>query len=327
MMKKVFLATGLILVCAAGLWYFGLSSRWTNRITPGWEWASNTIGTVAWADFETGIYPDDSQVTFNKRLIHPVGPAAQSGGLLLEDVYTTIDPSTGEVTWESVYAAPVDPKTGAHLQQEYAGDQFVFPRNVEKKPYNIRYSSYKGLPLTFQGQEAVEGLQTYLFSYKGAAEYTEAYQGTEGYEGVEVEPGQEIRCTDDQFTVKLWVEPVTGEIVKYDEGCPSGDSVFDIASNEELYPLSRWTGASAGDDVVLRASQISRQRAQYFWLGLYIPLILLLAGLLFLGLGALMKRGPHDQPEDQPDQPEDQPDHQPHHQPLPANQPADTGPE
>jgi hypothetical protein len=222
-------------------------------------------------------------------VIRVVSTAEQLGGVVLEDRYTTFEPDTGMVTWEYIYSAPVDPKTGLHLQAEYEGDYFVFPRNVEKKTYNMRFSTYEGLPFAFQGEEEIEGLLTYVFYYKGRGEYTESYASTEDYEGVDVEPGQEIKCRDDQLTGKLWVEPVTGEILKFDEACSSGDSVYDIASGEELYPLSRWTGTSSGNGVVERANRIRQQRTQILWTTRYSSLLLLLGGVVALGTGVVTK--------------------------------------
>lgn len=289
MKKKILLTIGIVLIVAAGLWYFWLDQGWTQRIPNGWKWESSSVGTQAWADYETGEYPAEDSINFYTRLIQVVSAAEQPGGVVLEDRYTAFEPETGEVTWEYIYSAPVDPKTGRHLQTEYAGDYFVFPRNVEKKTYNMRFSSYDGLPFAFQGEEEIEGIPAYIFYYKGRGEYTEAYAGSEDYEGVTVEPGQEIKCRDDQLTVKLWVEPVTGEILKFDEACPSGDSVYDIASGQELYPLSRWTGTSAGNDVIERANRVRRERMQILWSTRYIPLLLLVGGVIALGIGLVIK--------------------------------------
>lgn len=110
-----------------------------------------------------------------------------------------------------MYRAQVDPQTGAHLQKEYLGDYYIFPRFVEKKTYKFRNNYVKGVPLEFKREEEVAGVQTYLFAYQGYGEYTESYAGTDEYPGIKIPPGQEIRCDDDQFSFKAWVEPVTGE--------------------------------------------------------------------------------------------------------------------
>lgn len=289
MTKRILLAIGTVLIAFAALWYFWLGQNWTQRIPNGWEWTSSSIGTQGWADYETGEYPAEDLVNFYSRSMQVISDAGQSGGVILEDNYTTFDPATSVVTWEYIYSAPVDPKTGEHLGAEYRGDYFVFPRNVDKTTYNMRFSTYEGLPFAFQREETLEGMLTYVFYYKGRGEYTESYAGTEEYEGVTVEPGQEIKCKDDQLTGKLWVEPVTGEIVKFDEGCASGDSVYDIASGEELYALSRWTGTSAGDDVIQRIDRIRGQRTQYLWMARFLPLLLLLTGMILTGVGFVIK--------------------------------------
>jgi hypothetical protein len=202
----------------------------------------------------------------------------------------THDVATGQVTYEYSYHAPVDPRTGAHLKEEYRGDYFLFPRNVEQKTYKMRFSYLKGIPVVFQREDDVEGLATYLFTYRGRGEYTESYVGTTQYPGIKVKPGQEIKCADDQFIFKAWVEPVTGEIIRIEESCNSNDYFYDIATGKQLEVVDRWGGETAGDDVVRRVETVSRERARLLRTTHYIPGGLFVAGLLCFGLLMLPKR-------------------------------------
>jgi hypothetical protein len=198
--------------------------------------------------------------------------------------------NTGKNVFEYVYHASVDPRTGAHFRKEYQGEYFVFPRNLEKKTYKLRFSYLKGIALSFQGEEEIENLNTYLFSYRGRGEYTESFAGTEEYPGLKFEPGQEVQCLDDQFVFKAWVEPLTGEIVKVEEGCKSGDYVSDVATGRPLYPLARWSGVMMGDDIFRRAEFTRRERGKYLWAALYLPCLFLSTGALCLGVGVFPKK-------------------------------------
>lgn len=290
MRKKIFIAAGLALLCLAAVWQFALVPRWTERIPAGWQWESDFIGFNAYPDPQTGQMPENELTGTYTHAITIVANTRQPGSLELDDRFLIHDVVTGNVTWEYNFRAQVDPRTGAHLKEEYRGDYFLFPRNVERKTYSMRFSYLKGIPVVFQREEEVEGLTTYLFTYRGRGEYTEAYAGTAEYPGTKVQPGQEIKCADDQLVFKAWVEPVTGEIIKIEENCNSNDYVYDIATGKQLEAVDRWGGETAGDDVIRRVKTVSRERTKLLWTRRYIPFGLLLAGLLCVGFVMLPRR-------------------------------------
>jgi hypothetical protein len=269
-------------------WQFGLSARWIQRIPPGWSWQANFVGINTLPDPTTGQFPGKDATAVYERTIRALQESA--GEMSVEDTYLVRDLNTGQKTYEYIYRAAVDPRTGAYLQSAYRGEYLVFPRQVEKQTYALRTSYLKGIPLAYQDEDTIEGLRTYHFAYQGRGEYTESYAGTADFPGVPVAPGQEIKCADDQFIFQAWVEPVTGEILKVDESCFSGDYVFDVATGQALYPVGRWGGFTAGDDIIERADQIRQQRTRYLWATRYLPALLWGAGLLSLGVGIVKLR-------------------------------------
>jgi hypothetical protein len=285
-MKQKAFIIGAILLIASAVWFFALAPRWTHRVPLGWSYVSSFIGISTWADSETGTFPDQDVLNTYERSISALSENATDDSIMLEDSYITRDLETGAVTWKAVFMAPVDPKTGSHLSDEFRGAYFVFPRNVEKKPYVITSNYIRNVEFIFDGEEVLEDIQVYRFVYQGTLNYAFSYASTEVYEGIDVEPGQEIKCWDDQLVEKLWVEPVTGEILKTLESCLSGDYVYDLATGAPIYPLARWAGESAGDDLQERAAFIRAERAKILWLSRYIPSLLFISGLIFLGLGA-----------------------------------------
>jgi hypothetical protein len=274
----------------SALWRFALSPGLTQRIQPGWSWQSHFIGSNTYPDSLTGEFPEKDTIGNYERLIKIIPTGQESSGVKLQDSYLVRDEALKKVVWEYIFEAMVDPKTGAHLNKNYSDEYFVFPREVEKKTYKLRYSYLKGIPVAFQREEQIEGVNTYLFSYKGRGEYTESYLGTDEYPGIEVKPGQEIKCRDDQFLFDVWVEPVTGEVIKLDESCYSGDYVYDIASGKAIQAVSRWGGVTAGDNVIQRAAEVLEARTKYQVTNLYVPLILLVGGLAFLGVGLYSRK-------------------------------------
>lgn len=289
MRSRWLLALGLCLLAAAGLCYGLLVPRLCQRIPPGWKWEARFVGSTSYPDEKTGQFPEKDSLSIYERSIEVVDDSLRPAAVVLEDRYTIYERATRKVIWEYIVRETVDPQTGAYPQPEYQGDVALFPRNTQQQIYSLRFNYLKGVPMRFEEEERVEGLDTYVFAYKGRGEYTESYAGTPAYPGVKVEPGQEIKCADDQFSIRVWVEPVTGEIVQMHERAPSGDWIYDIASGARIAPVLRWGGSTAGDDVVRRAEWIAAERTRLLWWCNYLPALLGGTGLL-CALLALRRR-------------------------------------
>lgn len=274
------LALGLALIALGVLWTYIASPYWKQRFPDGWGPEFNFIGISTVPDLETGQFPPTDSTGLYQRVFKVIARSADA--VTLQDHYIIRDPASGEITYDYTYEAEVDPLTGAHLDPQYQGDYYLFPRGVEKKTYRIRHSFLEGIPLAFQFEENIEGLQSYLFSYLGPAEYTESYLGLEDSLGRRVEAGQEVRCADDQFRLDMWVEPVTGSVLKIDESCYSGDYVYDLATGDTLFPVLRWGAVTAGDDVQARSDIVRNERMRYLWATRYLPLALFGTGLIYL---------------------------------------------
>lgn len=206
-----------------------------------------------------------------------------------EDRNVIRDAVTGAVTWEYIYQADVDRLSGQHVDALHKGDFWVFPRNVDSgSEYRWRQGYVEGLPLRFEAEETVAGVRTFVFAYEGAAEYTTSYAGSDAYEGVAVEPGQEIRCSNDEFWFRVWVEPLTGEIVRLSEGCMTGDSIYDRATRQIVAPVARWNGLSIESDALLHWIRGERRRV-LLWT-VWIPGILAAIGAGAFGLAVFAGR-------------------------------------
>jgi hypothetical protein len=285
MKKKILIVVGLALIACSGIWKFAVAPKWTERLPQGWSWKSRSIATMILPDPVTGKLGGGETIATPYVLEGSViDESERPAAIVVKDRYTAYDAATDTVVWEYLQSGRVDPKTGRHLDPKHNGDYFVFPRNVEKKTYSIRYSFLKGLPLEFQKEETVQGLRAYVFAYKGTIEYTDTYAGTPDYPGVKFEPGQEVRCADDGFVFKTWVEPVSGEFIKLESSCYAGDYLFETATGKKLSPLQIWGGVTAGDEVTTRVQALMQTRMRLLAISLYIPGLLLLAGLVFAGL-------------------------------------------
>ncbi|MEN9933936.1 MAG: hypothetical protein RLZZ387_515 [Chloroflexota bacterium] len=290
MNRKWLIVIGLLMLCAAVLWHATVSARLSPRITPDWSWSARFIGVSTYPEPATQRLPERDVTGVYERLIRAVPSTFTPASVDLVESYTIRAALTGSVLYQHRYSATVDPHTGQHLDQRYQGEYFVFPREVQRGTYRLRAFRLNGVPLSYQGDEIVEGLETYRFAYTGRAAYTEVYDSPGQFASVAVEPGQEIRCRDDQFSIQVWVEPITGEIVRRSEACPSGDYIYAIGGDEPLTPVLRWSGVTTGDDVIRRVASVEAQRDAYLWGTYYVPLSLLVGGLLLLLLALLPER-------------------------------------
>lgn len=157
------------------------------------------IGVESSPDETTGQFPAKDTTLIYERSMRVVDASPHADAVWVEDRYAVRDPMIDKKVREYNFQAQVDPWTGVHLRPEYHNEVWVFPHWVEKKTYALRNNYLKGTPLSLQREETIEGLSTYVFAYNGRAEYTESYSGTAGYADMKVEPGQEVRCGDDQF--------------------------------------------------------------------------------------------------------------------------------
>lgn len=279
MRKSLLAAAGLL--AAAAVVRFAVAPRVLERLQPGDEWHAEFIGVMAVPDEKTATFPPATSARYSRRFMAEAEP--RPGTIAISDSYTITDAETGKITYQFVHRDTVDRRTGRHMDEGHAGDVYLLPRFAAKTEYRLRASYLEGVPLRFEDEETIAGLDTYIFSYRGFVEYTEAYVGTPDYPGLRLPPDHEIRCADDQFVYRVWVEPVTGDVVKLQENCLSGDYVFDRASGRRLTPVLIWGGETAGDDVVRRAESIRAERTRILLATRYVPGGLLIAALVVLG--------------------------------------------
>lgn len=262
---------------AALVWHLTLGQTLIQRIPPGWAWRSSYIGFLTYPDSKTGRFPEGNDPGLYDRIM-AVQSEDRPGSVTIRDAMKIVEPRTGATVWEYIAEFEVDPKTGRHLKPEYRDDYIVLPQNLEPGTYSLRTNYVEGIPLKFTRRDQIEGLDVYLFTYKGRGEYTESYAGTDEYEGTTVPPGHEIKCADDQLEFLLWAEPITGEAVKIREGCHPGDYIYETATGRQVEPVLRWAAETAGVDVVRRAEAI-RDRIIELRVARYAPF-----GLAGLGL-------------------------------------------
>lgn len=278
-MRKPFLFIGIGLIAAAAIWQFGLSDNMTHRYPDGWRYENDSLNTAS--DPDPGLpggWPEghsvrDDPISLANRVVTANAENAPAGMVEMTDHYVTSDPVTNAVTWEFESTIIVDSVTGQIETDDGSVAYYFFPRNLEKTAYTVYDVS--SLPVSFQGEEELAGLSTYVFAFHGDIDDTETSY-------IPLEPNQRVFCFD--YDHVYWVEPRTGEIVQAEFWC-EGDWVVDIDTNERLYPVTRWGGQTSGDNLIRQVAHIKSELNRLNWLTLYIPLLLLLGGVVVGGAG------------------------------------------
>ena len=283
-MRRSYIFAAIALAAFAAVWHFSLGSRWTMRVPRNAVFATHYVGTQTNADSKTGFVPEEDALSTYERILRVKDAADWPRSVILQDKYSVRNIVTEAIDFAYITTERVDPETGAWVNGPYKGDIVLFPRNVQQRTYTMRSNYLPGVPLKFSGVREVGGLKTYLFSYQGPIEYTAVYAGTPESPGVKVPAGQEIRCADEQFYYRIWVEPSTGIQVQVQEGCLSGDFIYDKVTGSKISAVDRWNGVSAGANLSSEITDIYNARRVYLS-ALYLPGILLIGSLAVLAVG------------------------------------------
>ena len=284
-MRRPYLLAASVLAVVTVTFYFSVSARAAMRMTRDSDVSTKYFGTQTYADPESGLVPAQDQFGAYERRQRIVDARDWPRAVLVEDRYVVRDLGNGSVLFDYTTRERVDPRTGAWAAEDHKGEIVVFPRNTEKRTYVMRSNYLEGIPLRFVGEDDVGGLDTYIFAYRGPINYTTAYKGTAEFPGVPVDAGQEIRCSDDQFYYRTWIEPTTGIAVKVEEGCRSGSYIYDAATGKRIRAVDRWTGAAAGADLARRVSEVHKERELLLLYTRYIPAFFAALSVLLLLLG------------------------------------------
>jgi DUF3068 family protein len=283
--RRSYLLAAIAFLALAAVWHFSVAPRLTIRVPKNAIFVSKHAGVQTNVDPKTGTIPERDVLTTYDRVIGVVDTADWPRSLVVSDRYTARDSQTGAINFEHAVDERIDPRTGAWADGPYKGQIVFFPRNVQKRTYIVRSNYVASVPVKFSGVQDVGGLETYAFAYKGPMDFTAAFAGTPESPGIKVLAGQAILCADDQFYYSTLIEPRTGSQVHVEEGCPSGDFVYDKATGKKVAAVDRWSGVTTGNDLAARIAEVYKARRAYMFETVYVPAILLMgaAGILALG--------------------------------------------
>jgi hypothetical protein len=152
---------------------------------------------------------------------------------------------------------------------------FLFPPHISRSDFNFWDPMFIGARhATFERMDTISGLSVYVFKYSGIG-----MDETAGYTYLPDVPELYHTLTDGQGT--LWIEPLSGVLVDYEE---QGTSYFvNTLSRERIASFYEWSDRYTPDtrtnQIALARTSLLRIMAIEIWL----PGGLALAGLIFLG--------------------------------------------
>jgi hypothetical protein len=268
--QKIFLALFVLFLAVIPVWLYlvvpellklpGDYSSHTNF------WGTENVYNVDSNDFEGEEIVQVARRVTTKEL--------DNDKIKLNDFFSSAY-SNGEIFYKTDQDFVVD-RTTKKIQDTEV--HFEFPRNVEKEEYATWfYYLSEPFKVKFEQEEKILNLGTYLFSYELEFDATPGFRDAdplvpEMYNVKEVPSG------------KIWVEPITGIIVKLaDEGTDYYvDKVGSVITAPIVAPTFRWTAEYTSDTVAnqVRLAQNEKQKIQLY--EIWIPILLVLISLAFL---------------------------------------------
>ena len=205
-----------------------------------------------------------------------------------EYITTTLEPK------DRLQADPTSPYFRGH-----EGLVLKFPFGTEKKTYKFwDTSTRKAYPIEYKGKAELDGLKVYKFVQEVPKQDIPQATPLKVPGNLVDEPGKaavEVQRTY-QNTRTLWVEPITGAIIKGEE-----DQLASLSYNGEAKVTATQVKIAHDDATVKKNVNGAKENgvdeggykskaAQLHLIGFWIPLIGLLLGLALLGLVVLQMR-------------------------------------
>ena len=271
---------GLGFVTLAGLLHFTLDTLLTPLPA---DYANETqyAGEDEFRDSPTGEWQSSNLII--RRVDQTL---SVSGGVSIIQADLHVTSTSGEVIFENSGLYGVDRRTRQNLAGYGDVDrtgQFLFPLHVKQTTYEYWGPMYIG-PRTaiFDHAENLDGLEVYVFHFAGTG-----MDETAGYSALLDVPERYDAHTDGQGT--LWIEPVSGAVVDYEE--QEGVSYFvDRATGARLADFHTWSNRYTPETRAAQLAQARAARTKHLALEIWLPGGLLLAGLLWLAVSLWRRR-------------------------------------
>ncbi|MAZ40501.1 hypothetical protein CL654_00060 [bacterium] len=274
-MKKVALLISLLFFVAALAWYSFVAPE-LLRLPQGFNYQTEVLSLDNFYDEEEGRYLGDqrSVTRFSYDVIDEVDDV-----YIIDNVFSVQTPE-GDPIFSTSQQYGINPVTQEHVpgygNRDRKGYLFA-PRNLkEGEPFTYWHINYDGpAELTYVGKEVLSGVETYHYEsfYEGVPiDQTENLSGLPGVpeeRGIIVEPHLE-----------LWIEPITGYLVKYQD-----DTIayyYDQETKEKIAPWNHFKNSLSRSSIANNAEAALSLRQYTFNVQYVIPFLLFVIALSIL---------------------------------------------
>lgn len=229
--------------------------------------------------------PDDSWETHD--LIAKRGDQTLStyGNALIVQAGLSVYFEDGSVNYETTAMYGVDRRTRMNvsdLGNTQRSGQFLFPPHIQKSTYVYWDPVYIGpCTATFDRIEEIDGLSVYVFNFTA-----ENLDEIDGFSYLPLVPEQYQAITNGQGI--LWIEPVSGIVVNYED---QGNSTYvDISTGINATEFSRWDEHYTTETIANQLSKARAAHARILLLENWLPGGLALAGVAWLVIGLVRRK-------------------------------------
>jgi putative tryptophan/tyrosine transport system substrate-binding protein len=276
-----YLAIPIVLsLCTFVLVHF-IVSPYLFRVTPEFSYSVDILSLDNLYLEETGAYSGET------RSVTLFGYSSGAGNADALQVVGTYDVSTlgGDEIISLKQDYLIDPLTGVHLGSVGARSTeptYLFaPRWLNKgQSFTYKHINYDTpLTMTYDGEETVEGAHTYRYTSSILVDQTSAL------EHLPLVPEERGIVTEGTLTV--WVEPVSGWLVKYSDGATA--YYYDRATRERLMPWNTFRNSYTKTSIGAQARYAQARKEDILFVEYGIPALVL----MFVGLLLYWRRHPH----------------------------------
>jgi len=196
-----------------------------------------------------------------------VRPHSEKGQVCVLDSSFSVQTLEGRSIYQNNKQFSYFSGTGKNASEQLGADvTIIFPRHMKKisyrTPYFIRVDP---VTLDYVGEEKILGLLVYHLRGESSRDASSVLIGID--EGV-----PEKRRVRNSVKADLWVEPVSGHIVKL---LDSGENIYtDPKTGKEIHPRNSYSNQFPGDSVAAHVRLAQTEKQQILLYERWIPLLL-----------------------------------------------------
>ena len=278
--RKIIIGIAIVLFLAIPFWIFFATPE-LLKLPSNFSYKANVSSHDNFYDEAKNQY--SGELASKTQFYYEVA-SIQNNALLIKNVFDVRKP-TGERIFSVERLYGVDPKTGMHVKGfgDRDRDGYLFtPKKLTKGQEFVYWHINYDAPATmkFAGEETILGLTTYRYESRYGVDQT---KNLGNLPGVPDERGINL-----DVYLQLWVEPLTGRMVKYEDATIA--YYYDIKTKERLHPWNKFgnslTDASIAEQVMLA----NQQRRKTFFVETIAPILFGVIGVTLLIVGFIRKR-------------------------------------